>query len=331
MRNRNTRFGGTLTELMVATVILSIGVLGLFGAFKFIARTTLISRATSLATNLGQERIETLKNLSYYALQITTASATDATVTPSILYDTVNYPPETIQIGGITFTRYTYVGMAELSGSNITDVAFTYPDTGLKQITVHTLWTEAGRKKIWTLRNLLENPNINPLDATISGTVANSAGGNVASAIVVVEQNENWGAKTDASGNYSFSVYHGTYTVRASSANFSDAVSTSNVVNKGATKIISPNITLISVASGTIQGTVWLNNGPVFSQVVVETNTWVAGDIFRNVEYIELFNPTTYPIDIGVTGTPKIRIDYDGEPAAGATAHDNFNFVFITT
>ena len=122
---------------MVATVILSIGVLGLFGAFRYIARTTLISRGTSLATNLGQERIESLKNLSYYALQITTASATDATVSPSILYDTSNYPPETIAIGGITYTRYTYVGMSELTGSDITDVAFTYPDTGLKQIAVH--------------------------------------------------------------------------------------------------------------------------------------------------------------------------------------------------
>ena len=77
MRERNPRRGGTLTELMVATVILSVGVLGLFGAFRFIARTTTISRATSLATNLGQERIESLKNLSYYSLQITTATATD--------------------------------------------------------------------------------------------------------------------------------------------------------------------------------------------------------------------------------------------------------------
>ena len=72
-----------MTELMVATMILSIGVLGLFGAFRFIARSTFISRASSLATNLGQERIESLKNLSYYSLQITTTTGTDATVTPA--------------------------------------------------------------------------------------------------------------------------------------------------------------------------------------------------------------------------------------------------------
>lgn len=331
MRKKNSQRGGTLTELMVATVIISIGLLGLFGAFKYIAISTFGARATSLATNLGQERIESLKNLNYYALLITTATATDATVTPEVTYDTVNYPPETISIGGITFTRYTYVGMAEMNGSNISTVTFNYPDTGLKQITVNVLWSENGRRKRWALRNLLENPNINPLDSTITGTVSNSVGGTVASALVVVEQNENWGAQTDASGVYSFSVYHGTYTVRASSAGFSDAVSTSAVVSKGATKVISPNLTLISVATGTIQGTVWLNNGLVISQVSVGSLTWTSGDNFRIVEYIELFNPTTYPINIGVTGTPNIRIDYDAEAAGADVAHDDFNFVFITT
>jgi len=285
---------------MVATVILSIGILGLFGAFKYIARSTLISRGTSMATNLGQERIESLKNLSYYALQITTDSATNATVTPAILYDRVNYPPEVIAIGGITFTRYTYVGMAEMSGSNISTVTFTYPDTGLKQITVDIVWAEAGRAKRWTLRNLLENPDINPLDATISGTVTNSAGGFVASAVVVVEQNEDWGATANASGAYSFTVYHGTYTVRASSTGWSDGVSSSLVAAKGYTTTV-PAIALTATATGYITGNAWYNTGLVISQVVADTQTQVADGTTQYVEYVELFNPTTFPIDIGTT------------------------------
>jgi hypothetical protein len=306
MRERNMRRGGTLTELMVATVILSVGVLGLFGSFRFIARSTFISRATSLATNLGQERIESLKNLSYYSLQITTATGTDATVTPAILYDTVNYPPETIAIGGITFKRYTYVGMAELSGSNISNVSFTYPDTGLKQITVNIVWSEAGRKKVWSLRNLLENPNVNPLDATISGTVSNSGGGTVASAVVVVEQNENWGATANASGVYSFSVYHGTYTVRASSTGFNDGVSGSIVASRGAS--VTANLTLSAVATGYITGTAWYNPNLVISQAVAATHT-VVGDLSeRDVEYVELYNPTTFPINIGTTGQTQKNV-----------------------
>lgn len=332
MFKRTPRRGGTLTELMVATVILSIGVLGLFGAFKFIARSTLISRATSMATNLGQERIESLKNLNYYALQITTATATDATVSPAILYDTVNYPPETIAIGGITFTRYTYVGMAEMSGSNISTVAFTYPDTGLKQITVEIVWSEAHRKKRWALHNLLENPAINPLDSTLSGTVTNSAGGFVASAKVVVEQNEDWGATTGAAGTYSFAVYHGTYTVRASSTGFSDGISASQNANRGATTNV-PAIPLTAIATGYITGTVWYNPDLVISQVVAATETPVGSNRF--VEYVELYNPTTYPINIGETGIyPKpVSLHYRDENS-GFDKDDTaagFNLVHVTS
>lgn len=298
MRERNPRRGGTLTELMVATVILSIGVLGLFGSFRFIARSTFISRATSLATNLGQERIESLKNLNYYSLQITTSTDTDTDPEPDIVYDLVNYPPEIISIGGINFKRYTHVGMAQLSGSDIVDVNYTYPDTGLKQITVSVVWKEAGQTKSWTLRNLLENPNVNPLDSTITGTVNNSAGGTVASALVVVEQNENWGAMADASGAYSFSVYHGTYTVRASSTGFNDGISGSVVASRGG--VATANLTLISVATGAVLGTAWYNSDLVISQVVAATHTIVGDLTDKDVEYVELFNPTTFPINIGV-------------------------------
>jgi prepilin-type N-terminal cleavage/methylation domain-containing protein len=325
MLNRNTRRGGTLTELMVAVVILSVGVLGLFGAFRFIARSTFISRATSLATNLGQERIESLKNLSYYSLQITTATGTDATVTPSILYDTVNYPPETIAIGGITFTRYTYVGMAELTGSDITNVAFTYPDTGLKQITVYIVWNEAGNKKVWSLRNLLENPNINPLDATVSGTVHDGAGNNVASAVVVIEQNEDWGAKTSVTGAYSFSVYHGTYTVRASSTGYSDGVSASFSLAKGGTANV-PTITLTAVATGYLTGTAWMNTNLVISQVVASTVTQAGDGTTHDMEYVELYNPTTFPINVGTTGAGYNTIMLGYADETGTTLWDSSFF-----
>jgi hypothetical protein len=318
---------------MVATVILSIGVLGLFGAFRFIARSTLISRATSMATNLGQERIESLKNLSYYALQITTASAVDATVTPAITYDTVYYPPETISIGGITFTRYTFVSMAEMSGSDISTVTYNYPDTGLKQISVDIVWTEAGKKKRWGLHNLLENPAVNPLDSTLSGTVSNSAGGVVANAIVVVEQNEDWGAKTAADGTYSFSVYHGSYTLRASSAGFSDGITGGVSANRGGTTS-GIAISLTAVATGYITGTVWYNPDLVISQVVAATETPVGSDRF--VEYVELYNPTTYTINIGATGVyPKtVSLRYRDENSAfdkDDTGAAGFNLIHVTT
>src|SRR5690242_2373173 len=84
--------GATLVELMVAVGILSIGILGFFGAFRFITISLHVSRTRTLATNLAQEKIESLKNVSYYALLITTASSVDNNFTPGIVYDNSNYP-----------------------------------------------------------------------------------------------------------------------------------------------------------------------------------------------------------------------------------------------
>lgn len=314
-----------MTELMVATVIMSVGLLGLFGAFKYIARSTLVSRGTSLATNLGQERIESLKNLSYYSLQITTTPATSPL---GFEYDTVNYPPETISIGGITFQRFTHVSMAEMTANIVSTAPANYPDTGLKLIRVEVLWTEAGGAKRWTLRNLLENPNVNPLDATLSGTVVNSAGGVVASAVVVVEQNEDWGATTNAAGAYSFSVYHGTYTVHASSTGFSDGVSSSVIAVKGATPTTVPNISLTPIATGYVTGTAWYNNGLVISQVVADTETVVGDGSSKHVEYAELYNPTTFPINIGTTDNafPKPISFMIADFTYGAAGSYNFDY-----
>lgn len=292
--------GATITELMVATVIMSVGVLGLFGSFRFISRSIFISRATTLATNLGQERIEALKNLSYYSLLITTNSASNTNFSPAIAYDTVNYPPEIISIGGINYTRYTYVTMADVTNGVVNAVSANYPDSGLKQITVNIVWKDGQQWKKWSLTNLLENPYVNPLDATITGTISKSAGGALSGAVVTVEQNSDWTATSNGTGGYNFKVYHGTYTVRASSAGYYDAVSAPTVVNKGGSATI--NLAMSQIATGTIAGNVWFNSDLVFSQVVANTRTIVADGANANVEYVELFNPTTFPIDIGSAG-----------------------------
>jgi len=314
MKTRRPR-GVTLVELMVAVAILTLGILGFFGAFRFITKGIFVSRARTLATNLAQEKVESLKNLSYYALLITTASAVDSSFSPPITYDTANYPSETIEIGGITFTRYTFVSLAQIDNNVISTVSYTYPDTGMKRIMVHILWNQEGTPKKWTLSNLLENPNVNPLDASISGTVTRSGGGSMGGVVVKVLENPDWNATTDASGSYTFRVYHGSYTVRASSAGFYDANSALANVQAGANATV--DLALSAIASGTITGNAWLNPGVVISQVVAATNTRVADGSDRDVEYAVLFNPTTYPINVGSTGSyPKdVSINYYDESA----------------
>lgn len=297
--------GVTLTELMVSVVIISIGILGFFGAFSFITKSLYVSRTRTLATNLAQERIEVLKNLTYYELLITTSSSSDNNFTPSIAYDNTNYPPETISIGGINFTRYTYVSLAQIDSDVITQVAYTYPDTGMKQVTVNVIWDDRGSKKKWSLTNLLENPNVNPLDSSLSGTINKTTGGALPGAVVKAEENPDWSASADSSGNWSFRVYHGSYTIRASSAGYFDSVSARQSATTGSNTVV-PTISLQPISSGTISGIVWLSTHIVISQVVVSSQQ--ADALNFRAQYIELFNPTTGPVNIGGS-PPSIKLN----------------------
>lgn len=326
--------GVSLTELMIAVSLLSVGVLGFFGAFQFITKSITVSRSRTIATNLAQEKVESLKNVSYYQLLITTAATTDASFTPALVYDSSNYPPETISIGGSVFRRYTYVALAQVDGNVVSTTTYTYPDTGLKQVTVHITWTQFGQQKKWTLTNLYENPNLNPLDSSFSGTVSSAATGvAIPGALVKVQENPDWNAVTDASGNYSFRVFHGTYTLRVTSAGWYDATSAITLAPEGSN--VDLDFSLYKIATGTISGLVWLNDRVLVSQVVASTFTQVADLSTREVEYIELFNPTTYAINVGQTGVyPKdVAVNYHDE-AIGQEKMDSaadFNFVHVAT
>ncbi|TPW08857.1 MAG: hypothetical protein FD127_4312, partial [Acidimicrobiaceae bacterium] len=91
------------------------------------------------------------------------------------------------------------------------------------------------------------------------------------------------------------------------------------------------NFTLTQVATGTISGIVWVNPNPVISQVVAATQTWALPWGPRTVEYVELFNPTTYAINMGQTGSPIGIFEYDCEAAGFDKDVDDLNFVYITT
>ncbi|HVA66483.1 MAG TPA: carboxypeptidase regulatory-like domain-containing protein [Elusimicrobiota bacterium] len=288
-RSVNER-GVTLTELMVAVAILGIGSLGFIGAFSAISRSLHISRGQTLATNLAQEKIESLKNLSYYELLITTSASTDPA---GMTYDTSNYPPEQISIGGMNFTRYTYVTMAQVTNNNVSALPNTYPDTGMKEIVIDVVWQDAGSViRHFSLSNLDENPNVNPLDSSLSGYVDDSVtSAGLADAIVRLEENPALTGQTDSTGHYSFSLYHGSYTVEASSVGYTIATAPAVYAppeNYGTTV---PTISLSPISSGTVAGNAWISSNVVISQVVVSSPQADGFDL----QYVELFNPTQYP------------------------------------
>lgn len=331
---KNAR-GVTLVELMVAVALLSVGVLGFFGAFQFITKSISVSRARTLSTNLAQERVEALKNLNYYSLLITTSSLVDNAFTPGVTYDNGNYAPETISIGGVDFKRYTYVSLAQIDNNVISTVTYTYPDTGMKQITVHVTWNQLGERKKWTLSNILENPNINPLDGSFTGYITSAVTSvAIGGAVVKVQENPDWNATTDSGGYYTFRVYHGSYTLRVSSGGWYDTVSSIKSVETGGNT--DGSLSMTKIASGTIAGSAWVNPDLVISQIVVSCITYSGDGVVRDIEYVELFNPTTAPIAIGVTGGPKqVQLNYYGENGLGgdrtdaefAFNHDTSTFV----
>src|SRR5258706_9518051 len=111
--------GVTLVELMITVAILSIGFLAAIGSFRYIGASIQNSKIRTLSNNLAQEQIEKLKNLSYYMLLVTTSSFDDPRFT-GVTYDTGNYPPDTVNEGGISFLRATRVDFAFQNGNTIT-------------------------------------------------------------------------------------------------------------------------------------------------------------------------------------------------------------------
>lgn len=314
--------GVSLVELMVAMTILTVGVLGFIAAFGSITKSMHVSRARTLATNLAQEKVENLKSVPYYKLAITTVQVPDNNFTPPLYYDDINYGTEIIRIGGIYFKRTVLVAMAIVENDEITSLGFNYPDTGMKAITIHVKWQQNGEWKHNDLSAVYENPIVDPLLAAVEGDVTDGTNP-VSGAKVIILENPDWSDTADTSGAYDIRASPGLYSMRASSAGYYSVTVT--LVNMSSTTVPSVDFVLARIGTGTVTGAAWIQSGLVISQVVAATNT-VAGDLIsRDIEYIELFNPTTHSINIGVAGTPDVFIGY--------MHHDNdsgHNFCGIT-
>ena len=84
--------GTSLAELMVAMAILTVAVIGGMSSFRAISVAIGSARAKTISSNLASERMEVMKNLSYYQLIVTTDTDVNTQYTPNIIYDKVNYP-----------------------------------------------------------------------------------------------------------------------------------------------------------------------------------------------------------------------------------------------
>ncbi|MBI4057590.1 MAG: hypothetical protein HY399_08605 [Elusimicrobia bacterium] len=282
--------GVTLVELMVAMVVITIGVLGFIGAYSGISKAIQYSKSKSLASNLAQEKIETLKNITYPSLFVTTSAVANSCIS-SPGYDPGYYPLENVTVGDIPFQRAVLIRKAYEDGSgDLQYAAWTDADTGLKEVLVYVTWNEGGTCKNLQLRNLRDDPDRLPVTSTFSGRVNSSTG--VTSYLPNVQvqavENTSWADLTDSGGNYSFLVSAGTYTLLASKYGFFSETKSMPYIDVG--QVLNQPFTLIPMSSGTLTGTAWIRNHLVISQVVASSGTHNGIE----VEFIEAYNPTTF-------------------------------------
>ncbi len=303
--------GLTLVELMIAVSLLGIISLGMVGVFGTVSKGIQFSKDRTLATNLCQEQMQILKQKSFNQVLLTTATVYLPSFSPQIPYDAGYYPPETILEGGIYFTRYTYVQVADENSDTLI-----YPntsiDTGMKAITVTVTWTQGTDLKKIQIRSILANINATAANANFNGRVTystDSATG-IPGALVTIAENVGWQDYTNSLGYYQINLNPGSYRIIATARGFfSEYVNASVAVNSNAVQ----NFSLVAMGSGTVQGTAWINNQLVISQIV--------GSAMDSAgfcdEFVEIFNPSTFTWTIGSGISSNIDLRYQpyGQPA----------------
>ncbi len=282
--------GVTLVEIMIAVAVLSIGIMGLIASFQYLNKGIQVSKGKSLATNLAQEKIEYLKNKSYYRIIVTSATAEDDNFNPSLVYDIYPNGEEEMFVGGIDFKRRVYIRkVAEDASGNLSYVSWNNPDTGLKEIAVYVVWQEGTEWRKLELKNLVENPDRSNLSATFSGKVTdNDSGVEIEEATVRALENTARYDVTDSDGDYSFAIEPGSYTLRVSKSGYFSVLSSQLSIESE--QSLTQNFTMTKMATGTISGTAYVGTHLVISQVVGSSENAAGYD----QEYVEIFNPTTY-------------------------------------
>jgi type II secretory pathway pseudopilin PulG len=288
--NHSTR-GVSLVEVIVALALLSGGIVALMGVFKSIARGVTANRTRTLATSLGQERIEAMKSISYYRLHATSSPVVIPGLTPAVYSDSLNYSEPETSVGGLVFNRYTVVDKVKkgLLPNSLETVPWNDPDTGLKRVLVTVVWVDNGVSKQFVLANLYENPYRAAATSSFSGIVSSTNSIPLTNALVEIVENPAWRSPTDGLGHYRIGAQPATYSLRASAPGYFNSVQW-NILLTGTPQVVP--FQLSRKSSVTVSGTVWKNDHLVISQVVGSFNrgvNYASGD-----EWVEIYNPTTW-------------------------------------
>ncbi|HOW27719.1 MAG TPA: carboxypeptidase-like regulatory domain-containing protein [Elusimicrobiota bacterium] len=293
--------------------ILSVGVLAFVGAFLNMSRSIQTSKTRSIAGNLVQEKIETMKNISYYRLVVTTAPALSSEPgLTAYLYDEGYYPEETMNVAGVNYTRRVFVERVSMGATGPVGLSAMSDDTGLKRIKAYVIWKDAESWKMVSMENLKNTSSTRRLTAVVAGVVKSTTNQVQEGATVSLMENAGYFATSDSGGEYSFKVEPGTYSLQARKYGYFPMTETSVYLSASSTHTWNPQLPRMS--SGNVMGCAYLRDHLVISQVVGSSITIDTGD---DQEYIELFNPTTYTIQIAA-GPSAPYIDLYWDPESGS-------------
>ncbi len=290
----NHNGGVTLVELMVMSVIASLVALTVIQGFSGISRGIIATRFKSLATQLANQKMQSLKSVSYYRLRVSSQTIVPSALsafTPAVRSDDINYPPTSAVVNGISFQHYTVVERVQKNDATeaLEVISWNSPDTGLKQLTVSVAWQERGSWNRVQLSNLLENPNRLAATGDFVGTVTDvGTFAPLSDVSITVAQNSSLNTLTDAGGTYRVGAPAGSYILQAIKQGYFPKTSLPKVITS-TTPQVTVDFALAPMSSGTITGSVWQNDHLVISRIC---GAKMNGPTSQ--EYVEIFNPTTW-------------------------------------
>jgi len=303
--------GVTMTELIVAAVLLAVGIFGSLKVFRGISQSIFMSQTKQVATTLAREKLEALQVLPYYRLRAQGAPTyyqPGGSGKPYIYYDPYYTPgPEVVQVGTVKYYRGAYVDRVyrDPSSGDLVAMAVATPyqtEAGLKRIKVGVMWKDGSVWKVVDVTGLKENPVRTRGEVKFVGTVTSTAGipltGAMGIAIDTIEtRGQMINAQPDGSGHYEFAVRPGTYTLRARDLSNGQVYYTVKQTGYVGYDHNPSTIDFVLPMSlyGRVDTTFWWNSNPVLSRVVGSSVS--ATDPNFNQEWVEIFNPTTWTWD----------------------------------
>ncbi|MBI4368870.1 MAG: carboxypeptidase regulatory-like domain-containing protein [Elusimicrobia bacterium] len=304
--------GFTLVEIVIAMSIITIIFVSFSGAMMYMSKAIQNSRGRTLASNLGQERMQVLKQMSYHQIMVTTNTKTRTDVTPNVNYDDGYYPPENLLEGGVLFERLTYVQMAQEVNGEL-DLLGATPDTGMKAMTISLIWTQGNEKKVRQVRSVVSNPNTVNATAAVQGEVENaSTFADIEGAVLVVAENTGWRDSSDANGDYSITLRPGSYNLTVTARGYFTQTIPITVIDG---ETLTKDISLTPMGTGSVSGNVWITDHLIISHVVASTQPAGYDQAF---EMIELYNPTTFSWSVGSSNLEVIYRNKNSGAAAAA-------------